>query len=57
MQLAAQLGVDVTHVRAMNAAEVQLDAQALARVGHVLGTGVSIYLDGMGSADDDFDLT
>jgi DNA-binding XRE family transcriptional regulator len=56
-QLAARLGVDVTHVRAMEAAEVQLDTQALARVGHVLGTGISIYYDGMRSADDDFDLT
>jgi hypothetical protein len=41
----------------MEAAEVQLDTQALARVGHVLGTGLSIYLDGMRSADDDFGLT
>jgi ribosome-binding protein aMBF1 (putative translation factor) len=56
-QLAVRLGVHITHVRAMEAAEVQLDARALARVGHVLGTGLSMYYDGMRSGDDDFDLT
>jgi ribosome-binding protein aMBF1 (putative translation factor) len=52
-ELAERLGIGIEEVRAIEAGEVQLNTLELAQIGHVLGTGYSIYYDGMRPGNED----